>query len=99
MPDKNKQSDKQSYIMQTNKMNKKKIINDPIYGFINIHSDLIFDLIEHSYFQRLRRIRQLGLTNLVYPGANHPLSACPGLFPPAVQCDCRIASQRRDDFS
>ncbi len=52
-------------------MNKKKIINDPIYGFINIHSDLIFDLIEHPYFQRLRRIRQLGLTNLVYPGANH----------------------------
>lgn len=52
-------------------MNKKKIINDPVYGFISIHSELIFDLIEHAYFQRLRRIKQLGLTNLVYPGANH----------------------------
>ncbi|MFT5723998.1 MAG: HD superfamily phosphohydrolase [Bacteroidia bacterium] len=52
-------------------VNKKKIINDPVYGFISIHSELVFDLIEHPYFQRLRRIKQLGLTNLVYPGANH----------------------------
>ncbi len=52
-------------------MNKKKIINDPIYGFINVESDLIFDIIEHPYFQRLRRIRQLGLTDMVYPGALH----------------------------
>ncbi len=52
-------------------INKRKIINDPVYGFININSDLIFDLIEHPYFQRLRRIRQLGLSCLVYPGANH----------------------------
>jgi HD superfamily phosphohydrolase len=52
-------------------MNKKKIINDPIYGFINIFDDLIFDLIEHPFFQRLRRITQLGLTQLVYPGATH----------------------------
>jgi len=52
-------------------MNKKKIINDPIYGFVSIENVLIFDLIEHPYFQRLRRIKQLGLTNLVYPGANH----------------------------
>ncbi len=52
-------------------MNKKKIINDPVYGFISIHSELIFDLIEHPYFQRLRRIKQLGLTHLIYPGANH----------------------------
>ncbi len=52
-------------------MNKRKIINDPVYGFIHIHSDLIYDLIEHPYFQRLRRIRQLGLTNFVYPAANH----------------------------
>ncbi len=52
-------------------MNKKKIINDPIYGFINVESELIFDIIEHPYFQRLRRIRQLGLTDLVYPGALH----------------------------
>ena len=52
-------------------MNKKKIINDPVYGFINIPSDLVFDLIEHPYFQRLRYIKQLGLTHLVYPGALH----------------------------
>lgn len=51
--------------------NKKKIINDPLYGFITIPSDLIFDVISHPYFQRLRRIKQLGLTELVYPGANH----------------------------
>ena len=52
-------------------MNKKKIINDPIYGFITVETDLIFDIIEHPSFQRLRRIRQLGLTDLVYPGALH----------------------------
>ncbi len=51
--------------------NKRKIINDPIYGFVTISSDLIYDLINHRYFQRLRRIKQLGLTNLVYPGALH----------------------------
>jgi HD superfamily phosphohydrolase len=52
-------------------LNKKKIINDPVYGFINIPSDLVFDLIEHPYFQRLRYIKQLGMTHLVYPGALH----------------------------
>lgn len=52
-------------------MNKKKIFNDPVYGFITIPYELVFDLIEHPYFQRLRRIRQLGLTYLVYPGALH----------------------------
>lgn len=52
-------------------MNKKKIINDPVYGFITIPSELIFDLIEHPYFQRLRRIRQVGLSHYVYPGALH----------------------------
>lgn len=52
-------------------MNKKKIINDPVYGFISIPSELIFDLIEHPYFQRLRHIKQLGLSDLVYPGAHH----------------------------
>lgn len=52
-------------------MNKKKILNDPVYGFITIYNDLIFDIIEHPYFQRLRRIKQLGLTDLVYPGAHH----------------------------
>ncbi len=50
---------------------KRKIFNDPIYGFISIPSKLIFDLIEHRYFQRLRRIKQLGTTHLVYPGALH----------------------------
>jgi HD superfamily phosphohydrolase len=52
-------------------LNKKKIINDPVYGFISIPSDLVFDLIEHPYFQRLRYIKQLGMTHLVYPGALH----------------------------
>ena len=53
------------------KINKKKIFNDPVYGFITIPHPLIFDLIEHPWFQRLRRIRQLGLTHMVYPGALH----------------------------
>lgn len=52
-------------------MNKKKIFNDPVYGFVTIPTELLFDLIEHSYFQRLRRIQQLGLTMFVYPGALH----------------------------
>ncbi len=52
-------------------MNKLKIINDPIYGFVNIPDELIFDLIQHPYFQRLRRISQMGLSSLVYPGAMH----------------------------
>ncbi len=51
--------------------NKRKIVNDPVYGFINIPYPILYDLMEHPYFQRLRRIKQLGLTNLVYPGANH----------------------------
>ncbi len=53
------------------KTNKKKIVNDPVFGFINIRSELVFDLIEHPFFQRLRRIKQLGLSCMVYPGANH----------------------------
>jgi HD superfamily phosphohydrolase len=52
-------------------LNKKKIFNDPVYGFITVPSELLFDLIEHPYFQRLRRIKQLGLTDFVYPGALH----------------------------
>ena len=52
-------------------MNKLKIINDPVYGFVNIPDELIFDLIQHRYFQRLRRISQMGLSYLVYPGAHH----------------------------
>jgi HD superfamily phosphohydrolase len=51
--------------------NKRKIINDPVHGFIIIPTDFIFDLLEHPYFQRLRRIKQLGLTSFVYPGATH----------------------------
>ncbi|MFI5148426.1 MAG: HD domain-containing protein [Bacteroidia bacterium] len=50
---------------------KRKIFNDPIYGFITVPDELIFELINHPWFQRLRRIKQLGLTNLVYPGALH----------------------------
>jgi hypothetical protein len=53
------------------KTNKRKIINDPVYGFISIPGDLIYDIIEHPWFQRLRNIKQLGLTSFVYPGANH----------------------------
>jgi HD superfamily phosphohydrolase len=53
---------------QTNKL---KIFNDPIYGFIGTPNELIFNLIAHAYFQRLRRISQMGLSHLVYPGAHH----------------------------
>jgi len=53
------------------KPNKRKILNDPVYGFISIPDEILFDIIEHPYFQRLRRIKQLGLTHLVYPGALH----------------------------
>lgn len=52
-------------------INKLKILNDPIYGFITIPNPLLFDLIQHPYFQRLRRISQMGLSYLVYPGAHH----------------------------
>ncbi len=52
-------------------MNKKKIINDPVYGFITFPSELVYDIISEPVFQRLRRIKQLGLTEFVYPGANH----------------------------
>lgn len=51
--------------------NKNKIINDPVYGFLTVPSPLVFDVIQHPYFQRLRRIRQLGLSEVVYPGATH----------------------------
>ncbi len=52
-------------------INKRKIINDPVHGFVTLPGDFIYDLIEHPYFQRLRRIKQLGLTHYVYPGATH----------------------------
>jgi uncharacterized protein len=54
-----------------NTTNKLKIFNDPIYGFITIPNTLIYDLIQHPYFQRLRRISQMGMSYLVYPGAHH----------------------------
>ncbi|NQY10383.1 MAG: HD domain-containing protein [Flavobacteriales bacterium] len=57
--------------MQTEYNGAGKVFNDPIYGFITIPFEIIFKLIEHPYFQRLRRINQLGLTHLVYPGALH----------------------------
>ena len=53
---------------QTNKL---KVFNDPIYGFIGTPNELIFNLIAHPYFQRLRRISQMGMSFLVYPGAHH----------------------------
>jgi len=49
----------------------KKILNDPVHGFINVLAGNLFDVIEYPYFQRLRRIKQLGLTYFVYPGALH----------------------------
>lgn len=52
-------------------VNKLKIFNDPVHGFISIPNELIFDIIQHPYFQRLRRICQTGLTEMVYPGARH----------------------------
>lgn len=50
---------------------KLKIFNDPIYGFITIPNETIFNIIAHPYFQRLRRISQMGMSYLVYPGAHH----------------------------
>lgn len=52
-------------------MNTNKIINDPVYGFVSFPFNIHYEIIEHPYFQRLRRIKQLGLTSYVYPGANH----------------------------
>ncbi len=57
--------------MSKPRINKRKIFNDPVYGFISIPDEQVFDIIEHPYFQRLRRIKQLGLAHLVYPGALH----------------------------
>ncbi len=57
--------------MRPGATNKRKIINDPVYGFISVTNETLFDIIEHPYFQRLRRIKQLGLTHLIYPGALH----------------------------
>jgi len=54
--------------MSTNKL---KIINDPVHGFIKIPYEILYDVLEHRYFQRLRRISQTGLLSLVFPGATH----------------------------
>ena len=59
------------YLLTKGQLKSQKIINDPVYGFISIPSELIFSIIDHPYFQRLRRIKQLGLTDMVYPGALH----------------------------
>ena len=56
---------------EVKKINKRKIINDPVFGFINIPNDFLYDIIQHPYFQRLNRIKQLGLASFVYPGAQH----------------------------
>ena len=70
-------------------MKKLKLFNDPIYGFITIKNPLIFTIIEHPYFQRLRRISQMGLSYLVYPGAHHTrfqhLIGCTFLMQKAVE--------------
>ena len=50
---------------------KRRVINDPVFGFINIPNEFIYDIIQHPYLQRLNRIRQLGVTSFVYPGAQH----------------------------
>jgi hypothetical protein len=69
--------------------NKKKIFNDPVYGFISVPYELILDLIDHPYFQRLRRIKQLGLSHLVYPGALHTrfhhVLGCTNLMQQAIE--------------
>lgn len=59
------------FIEHMKKPNKRKIINDPVFGFINIPNDFLYDIIQHPYFQRLNRIKQLGLSSFVYPGAQH----------------------------
>ena len=62
---------KMTYCAHRRMINKRKIINDPVFGFLSIPNDLVFDVLQHPYVQRLNRIRQLGLSYLVYPGAMH----------------------------
>ena len=52
-------------------MQDRKIINDPVFGFINIPKGLLYDVVTHPILQRLTRIKQLGLSSIVYPGAQH----------------------------
>ena len=71
-------------------MNKKKIFNDPIYGFVQIPNPIVYDLVEHPYFQRLRHIKQTGFSSIVYPGANHTrfhhALGCLHLMQKAISC-------------
>jgi HD superfamily phosphohydrolase len=60
-----------SQLLKFTMANKRKIINDPVYGFITINHPLLFSIIAHPYYQRLRRIHQMALAYLVYPGAVH----------------------------
>ncbi|MCT4581897.1 MAG: HD domain-containing protein [Flavobacteriales bacterium] len=73
----------------SNSITKKKIFNDPVYGFISVPYELILELIDHPYFQRLRRIKQLGLSDLVYPGALHTrfhhVVGCTNLMQQAIE--------------
>ena len=62
---------KMTYCARKRMANKRKIINDPVFGFLSIPNDLVYDVLQHPYVQRLNRIRQLGLSYLVYPGAMH----------------------------
>ena len=75
--------------MASSLINKKKIFNDPVYGFISVPYELILDIIDHPYIQRLRRIKQLGLSHLVYPGALHTrfhhVLGCTNLMQQAVE--------------
>lgn len=85
-------------------INKLKILNDPIYGFITIPNTLIYDLIQHPYFQRLRRISQMGMSYLVYPGAHHTrfhhALGCMHIMQKAVQVlrfkDVKISEQEEN---
>ena len=62
-------------------MSYRKIINDPVYGFITIDDELVYAIISHPYFQRLRRIHQMAMAQLVYPGAVHTrLHHCIGAY-------------------
>ena len=54
-----------------NRIQISKILNDPVYGFITLNKGILLNIVDHPYFQRLGRIKQLGLTYLVYPGAHH----------------------------
>lgn len=62
---------KYAHLVRKQMANKRKIINDPVFGFLSIPNELVYDVLQHPYVQRLGRIRQLGLSNLVYPGALH----------------------------